>query len=116
MRGGLSARVRFLLLPSLPAVSGSDHQGVVLIPPTLQPGTPGQPAPHAGRSLVPLLALPARPIAGTRRWDTLRGHRIAGTLPVTADSLNRPRVLTSVVMVNVLGAAAVGNITSVPKR
>lgn len=41
MRGGLPAGLRLLLLPSLPDVSGTDHQGVVLDPPTLQPGAPG---------------------------------------------------------------------------
>ncbi len=91
MRGGLPAGVRLLLLPPLPDVSGTDHQGVVLIPPTLQPGTPGQPATLSGPSLVPLLALPAHPVTSAWRWDKLPGHGIAGTHPVTAGRLNIDR-------------------------
>ena len=41
MRGGLPAGVRLLLLPPNPDVSGTDHQGMVLDPPTLQPRSPG---------------------------------------------------------------------------
>ena len=84
MCGGLPGGVLILLLPHLPDVSGTDHQGVVLIPPTLQPGSPGQRAQHPGHSLVPLLALPSHPITSTWRWDTLPGHGVTGTQPVTA--------------------------------
>lgn len=84
MRGGLPAGVRLLLLPSLPDGSGTDHQGVVLHPPTLQPRAPGQPAARSGHSLVPLLAQPTHPITSTWRWDELPGHRVAGSRPVTA--------------------------------
>ena len=42
MRGGFPAGLRLLLLPSLPDDSGTDHQGVVLVPPALQPRAPGQ--------------------------------------------------------------------------
>lgn len=105
MRGGTPSGVRLLLLPSLPDVSGPDHQGVVLVPPALQPRAPGQPASHSGASLVPLLALPTHPITSTWRWDKLPGHRIAGTHPVTAESLNfnGPGVF-AFVMVNVIGS------------
>lgn len=104
VRGGLSAGVRLLLLPSFPDVSGSDHKGVVLNPPTLQPRAPGQPASRSGPSLVPLLALPTHPITCPWRWDKLPGHRIARTDPVTAEGLNinRPHVFALVVMGNVI--------------
>lgn len=106
VRGGLPASVCLLLLPPLPDVSGTDHQGVVLVPPTLQPWTPGQSASLSGPSLVPLLALPTHPVTSAWRWDKLPAHRIAGTHPVTAERLNinRPCVFTFVVMVNVIGS------------
>lgn len=43
LRGGFPAGLCLLLLPSLPDDSGTDHQGVVLDPPALQPRAPGQP-------------------------------------------------------------------------
>lgn len=86
MRCGLPAGVRLLLLPSHLDASGTDHQGVVLDPPTLQPRAPGQPASRARPSLVPLLALPTHPITSPWRWDKLPGHRIARTYPVTAET------------------------------
>lgn len=84
MRSGLLVGVCLFFLPSLPDVSGTDHQGVVLISPTLQPGTPGQLATHLGRSLVPMLALPTHPITSTWGWNKLPGHRITGAQAVTA--------------------------------
>lgn len=116
MRGGFPAGVFFLLLPSLPAVPRSDHQGVVLIPPALQPGVPRQPASHAGPALVHLLALPTHPLAAARRRDKLPGHRIAGTLAVTAPGLDRPCVFTSVVVVIVIGNSSRGNSPRFKKR
>lgn len=86
MRRGLPAGVRLLLLPSRPDASGTDHQEVVLDPPTLQPGAAGQPASRSGPSLVPLLALPTHPITSPWRWDELPGHGIAGIHPVTAET------------------------------
>lgn len=105
--GGLPAGVRLLLLPSLPDVSGTDHQRVVLDPPTLQPRCPRKPASHPGPSLVPLLALSAHPITSAWRWDQLPGHRIAGTYPITDESLNvtRLRVFAFVVMINGNGSS-----------
>lgn len=103
--GGISAGIRLLLLPPLPAVPGTDHQGVVLIPPALQPRTSGQYASCSGHSLVPVLALPTNPITSTWRWDELPGHRITGTHPVAAknQNFNRLCIFTLVVMVIVNG-------------
>lgn len=119
MRGGLSAGVRLLLLPPLPAVSGTDHQGVVLIPPALQPGTPGQPASHSGHSLVSLLALPTHQITSGWRWDKLPGHRIPGTFPVTAENLNinRLHIFTLVVVMGIVtGEQQLGRSPQFKKR
>lgn len=114
MRCGLPAGVRLLLLPSLLDDSGTDHQGVVLDPSTLQPWSSGQPASLSGSSLVPLLDLPTHPITSTWRWDELPGHGIARTFPVTAGSLNvnRPCVFTSVVMVNIIRSSRVDHLSS----
>lgn len=108
MRGGLPAGVRLLLLPHNPDVSGTDHQGMVLDPPTLQPRRSGKPTSLSGRSLVPLLALPSHPITSPRRRDTLPAHRIAGSQPLTAESLNmnRPCVFALVVIVNVIESSS----------
>lgn len=89
MRCRLPAGVRLLLLPPGPDASGTDHKGVVLDPPTLQPRSPGQPASHPGPSLVPLLAVPAHPLPSPWRWYKLPGHRTAGARPVTAETTPR---------------------------
>lgn len=102
MRGGFSLGVRLLLLSPLPPIPGSDYKGVVLIPQTLQPGTPGKPASHAGSPLVPLLALPTHPITTSWRWDKLPGYRITRTLAVTACVS-----VTIVVMVHVIGGSSI---------
>lgn len=105
MRGGFPAGVFLLLLPSLPAVSWSDHQGVVFLPPTLQPGTLWQPASHTGPALVHLLALPSYPLATAKRRHKLPGHRIAGALAVTGADRSGPSVFTLMVVVNVIGSS-----------
>lgn len=96
---GLPVGVCLLLLPSLPDVSGTDHQGVVLLPPTLQSRSLGQPAAHVGTSLVHLLALSSHPVSFTWWRNKLHGHGIAGSQPIAAKSLNINRLFTFMMMV-----------------
>lgn len=104
---GLPPRVCLLLLPSLPDVSGTDHQGVVFDSAALQSRNPGQPASCSGPSLVPLLALPTYPLTSARRWDTVPGHRITGTHPVTAAlNVDRTNACDVMVILILLGTAA----------
>lgn len=96
---GLPVGVCLLLLPSLLDVSGTDHQGVVLLPPTLQSRSLGQPAAHVGTSLVHLLALSSHPVSFTWWRNKLQCHGIAGTQPIAAESLNNNRLFTFTMMV-----------------
>lgn len=85
---GIPVGVGLLLLPHCPDGSGTDYQGVVLLPSTLQSRSLGQPTSHAGTPLVYLLALSSRQITFTWWRNELQSHWIAGTQPIAAEIFN----------------------------